>query len=529
MPTLSWERRGAGWRCTITVPKDCLPHYSGRFLRKTIPEPDRLKADEIAFRWAAELAAEFRRIRETGSALKSSISEDEANWLAHETARAMMEDDAEARLNGIGQGGDDAEALWFYLSDMYEEAGAAVAYGTIGGMIDKVARRALETHGYQLPPDSPQYKRFAVRLAGELRHAAQGIGSRLGGDHVPTPPALTPPERTEDKRAEKLGPTLSECYEQWKRKKPRPEKTLSDTKAAIAAFETHQGKRGILGYARRDAVAWRDALQHCEKKPLHARTVGKKLSLLRAVVQVAIDDELGGLSDDTPNPFRNTEPEIPKGQRPRTAYNAAQLNLLFSSPVYAAGERPKAGRGEAAYWLPLIALFSGARLEEIGQLRAQDIAEERGIPCFFLRPEAGSIKTGEERRIPVHPELLRLGFLRYVEETKKAGKERAFPELERGAGGKLTDSWSKWFGRYLRETVAITDSRITFHSFRHAFKDACREAGIAEEIHDILTGHKRGGVGRSYGSDRFPIGPLAEAVRKINYPEVKTPEPWKEE
>ncbi len=75
MPTLSTERRGKGWRFIITVPKELLSHYPSRFLRKTVPEPDRVKADKIAYRWAAEVAAEFRRIKETGSPLKRTISD----------------------------------------------------------------------------------------------------------------------------------------------------------------------------------------------------------------------------------------------------------------------------------------------------------------------------------------------------------------------------------------------------------------------------------------------------------------------
>ena len=148
------------------------------------------------------------------------------------------------------------------------------------------------------------------------------------------------------------------------------------------------------------------------------------------------------------------------------------------------------------------------------------------VPYLFLRPEAGSIKTGKERRVPVHPTLVDLGLLQYVEQVKKDGAERVFPKLSKGSGGKLTDSWSQWYGRYLRGTVKITEPRTTFHSFRHTFKDACREAGISEEVHDAITGHVGGGEGRSYGGDGFPLGPLAEAMKRICYPDVRLPSKW---
>lgn len=284
------------------------------------------------------------------------------------------------------------------------------------------------------------------------------------------------------------------------------------------------GRRGVRQYVRKEAIAWRDSLLHDQSKPLHPKTVNKKLALLRAVIQVAIDDEMEGLNEQSFNPFRNTEVEEPKGAKPRIAYSIEQLNALMASPVFAEGARPIAGRGEAAYWLPLLALYTGARLEELGQLRIEDVQTLQDVPFLFLRPEAGSIKTGEERRVPLHPEVLRLGFLEYIEKVKQKGELVVFPLLDVSSRGKRTVMWGKWYGRYLRETLKIEDPRITFHSFRHTFKDACREAGITEEVHDALTGHKRGNVGRSYGGDGFPLGVLAEAVKKISYAGLHHPD-----
>ncbi|WP_422232290.1 hypothetical protein [Methylorubrum rhodinum] len=70
-----------------------------------------------------------------------------------------------------------------------------------------------------------------------------------------------------------------------------------------------------------------------------------------------------------------------------------------------------------------------------------------------------------------------------------------------------TKAWTKWFGRYLGEHV-VDHSAKTFHSFRHTFKRACREAGLSEEVHNALTGHAGGGVGRRYGRERRADGTL---------------------
>jgi integrase len=57
---------------------------------------------------------------------------------------------------------------------------------------------------------------------------------------------------------------------------------------------------------------------------------------------------------------------------------------------------------------------------------------------------------------------------------------------------------------------------VVFYAFRHTFKTLCRQAGISEEIHDALTGHVTGSVGRSYG--QMPIEPLVRAVHSIKLP-----------
>lgn len=151
-----------------------------------------------------------------------------------------------------------------------------------------------------------------------------------------------------------------------------------------------------------------------------------------------------------------------------------------------------------------------------------DVKHESGVWYLDINTldEGKSLKTKSARRL--HPELIRCGFLRYVEGLPKDGRERSanarlWPELKPDSKGKLTGNWSKWWGRYARQEAGITDQRKVFHSCRHAFKDATRAAGIEEAVSDALTGHSGGGVGRTYGRG-YPIEKLAEAVERIRYP-----------
>ena len=140
--------------------------------------------------------------------------------------------------------------------------------------------------------------------------------------------------------------------------------------------------------------------------------------------------------------------------------------------------------------------------------RSSDVTidEARQIPTITIREDADQgrrLKTaGSARVVPVHPELVRIGFLRFVEQAKSAGGKgaRLFPLLTPGPKGGFGEAWSKWFGRYIRD-LGITNKASVFHSFRHGFKDALRAAEVSEDVNDALTGHSGGGsVGRTYGS-----------------------------
>jgi integrase len=155
-----------------------------------------------------------------------------------------------------------------------------------------------------------------------------------------------------------------------------------------------------------------------------------------------------------------------------------------------------------------------ARLEELGQLRVSDVREEDGVPYLAIEPGDGKrVKTkSSRRRVPLHPELVNLGFLDFKAKQETSGEVRLFPELK-GTRFSLTAAWSKYWGRHAR-SLGITDPRKVMHSFRHGWKTAARSV-MSEELHDAITGHSNGSVGRAYGN--VPLKPLADAMAKIRF------------
>lgn len=85
--------------------------------------------------------------------------------------------------------------------------------------------------------------------------------------------------------------------------------------------------------------------------------------------------------------------------------------------------------------------------------------------------------------------------------TGETGGSPVFPALKIDSHKSLTGNFSKWWGRYARKVIGIEDERKVLHSFRHSFKDACRNSGIHQEFHDAFTGHAGSNVGSTYGLD----------------------------
>lgn len=216
----------------------------------------------------------------------------------------------------------------------------------------------------------------------------------------------------------------------------------------------------------------------------------------------------------------------------RIPFSPEALQKIFSSPVYASGLRPPAAGGEAAYWLPLLALFTGARLEELAQLAPVDVREETYYSQDGKERQAwvihitdrgqgqGLKNSGSRRQVPVHAELVRLGFIKYV--GSRAGQTRLF-SLRVDTLGREGAYWGKWFAKYLRTVAGVTDRRMVFHSFRHTFKHWARWAGITEEVSDALTGHSDGRVSRTYGDVLYPLGPLVAAMKRYKIPGLALP------
>ncbi len=139
----------------------------------------------------------------------------------------------------------------------------------------------------------------------------------------------------------------------------------------------------------------------------------------------------------------------------RDAWTSAELRSLFASPVWTGcrrAQRSKPGTEvirDARFWLPVLALFHGARLEELADLYRRDVHCEEGVWAISIRETEGRrLKTDNSARtVPLHPELIRLGFSSYIEAAAPDADDPLFPDLPpQGADGKRGPRLTRWFG-----------------------------------------------------------------------------------
>ena len=204
----------------------------------------------------------------------------------------------------------------------------------------------------------------------------------------------------------------------------------------------------------------------------------------------------------------------------RAKITPEDLRKLFNSKPYM--EVTKAHQ----FWIPLLGMFTGARLEELCQLHLDDIQEKEGVWVININDEGDKVvKTSASRRlIPIHPILLKeLSFLSYVESLRNAREGRLFPQLKKKEKtGKYSDSVSKWFINLLnradieREEEGRTKS---FHSFRGTFTNYCKQHDIPEKKVKEIVGHEHAGdITEAYYNSYYSVKILYEdVVSKVDF------------
>ena len=253
---------------------------------------------------------------------------------------------------------------------------------------------------------------------------------------------------------------------------------------------------------------------------LNVRTVDNYTSVLNTFLEWA--QNKGYFPDDRRLPTAK-QAMVSRADRHRLsekanpAFTAAQLRELFHPENY----KPDLAHH---FWPPLIALFTGARRREIAQLLIEDIEmvdDIAAISINILGDEDKSLKTRAARRmIPIHPVLLDLGLLEYVEDVKALdlGPE-LFPAIGANIYGEKGNALGQAWRRH-RENHDMAGSRQpTFHSFRPTALQVLKKNGVEFEMRCQLAGHEMDHVSVGYDPNPFSVQQLWErGIPKLTYP-----------
>lgn len=198
----------------------------------------------------------------------------------------------------------------------------------------------------------------------------------------------------------------------------------------------------------------------------------------------------------------------------RLPLKADQISKLFAITSTSSSKT-------ALYWMPLLLLTTGARPNELAQLRTNDLdltfngRPHINVLCLLddddeAAPsdpapdtvvDARRVKTAAGRRmVPLHPYLIEAGFLDFVQERHRGGARQLFRELKADQHGFWSSAITRRINRIIRGKLLITNRKYTTYSLRHNFIDACKPAGIAEETRMKIMGHQLGGVHGIYGN-----------------------------
>jgi integrase len=429
------------------------------------------------------------------------------------------------------------------LAESLKDFRDALALGDISAVEDDIVD-ALDAFKIGLDRQSIAYPKLGIEVLRAYVRALQAIEQRNAGEPVPTP------QLTAGSNAVASG-TLKEAFEGWKKERERPEGTVHEYGRAVDMFIQLHGNLPILDIKRSHARTFREALQlvpksrkgsllraslpelseygrtHPTVQMVSPGTINKQLGAVQAVGGWGRHNGLVPEDASWSDPFE--EMRLDEEQSERAPFDAGDLQTIFDASLFTARKLPIGAKGDAGIWFPLLALFAGARQAEYAGLRVSDIRydDTTHVPLmWFMRDiKAGRrLKTkSSERVVPVHPQLVKIGFLDYVSWRRKDGEHAwLFPSVAPDQKGALR-AWAKWWSRYLRTHVGIKETTKVFHSFRHGFQDALRQATPDEELRDALAGRSSGkSVSRRYGAkamvERWGVKALKAAIHKIDYP-----------
>jgi len=229
----------------------------------------------------------------------------------------------------------------------------------------------------------------------------------------------------------------------------------------------------------------------------------------------------------TTNPFSGMKFLVKKQPNRRLPFTADELKIILKPERYFQYtinfEHPykihKVNNKLPYYWIFILGIFSGMRTNEMCQLRLSDIKRVEKIWFMFVEDsEETRVKTESSiRKVPVHPQLIELGFIDYIGNLRKMKKNRVFWELNEDRDG-FTSHVSRHYNQRFLPAVGVWKKHTkVLYCTRHTFINKLYSEKVDENVIKTLVGHEKEFTMKHYGGEPFIPERLLEEISKVSY------------
>jgi integrase len=369
-------------------------------------------------------------------------------------------------------------------------------------------------HTKRLVLDEHSRKLFLDHLYGDFAAALDLLEKRARGDYSADAYALRFPQ-FENSRDTGHGPW--QLFELWVgAAKPAPA-TVDRWRGVFLQLGTEFEGRSAGSITPEEAQEWADKLVTAERSATTVHDVW--VVAARTVLAWSVDRK-----HTKQNPFKTVRVSVPRKRvsRAHKAFHAEEIKIILRASL--AITDTATASAAAHRWVPWLCAYTGARVAEITQLRGVDIREQEGVKVISITPEAGTVKTGQGRVVPLHEHLISQGFLTFVASRRNGPlfynavtdepRASAATNPRKARYVKAREHLAAWV-----RGLGINDTEVRpNHAWRHTFKQIAARNSIPDGMSDYLTGHAPATVARGYGAPT--ISDMAEALKKFPRYEV---------
>ena len=272
-------------------------------------------------------------------------------------------------------------------------------------------------------------------------------------------------------------------------------------------LRTELGHDDAVSVTKQQLVSWRNRLL----ETLSPRTVSDVwLTAVRTVFSWAVREDR--LPNNVALEVRQEKPKMPSLREKGYTDDEAKKLLAHSINYAAISLKELPATIAAKQWIPILCAHTGARVCEMTQLRKKDVRTEDGRLIARITPDAGTVKTGQFRDVPLHRQIVDLGFHAFV----NASPEGPLFYMSSNEAGQLSKARmiSGRISEWLNKNSLVPTGVSPNHGWRHRFKTVGRENGCSDRVLDAICGHAGRTAGDAYGD----VSIIAKAMAIDKFP-----------